>query len=222
MNRIQARNRALSIGLILAALLTACGPSPAELTPTVDPNAIRTQAVATFAVGLTNTALAAPTHTPTPSPSPTPSPTPRGSATAGTPVQANLTCYKLLYVSDVTIPDNTVVTPGQKFTKTWRAQNTGSCAWAPGFKFSLVGGDAMAGQTLVLSTAVPVGASYDLSIEMTVPSNKSGKIDGTWRMQDANGVYFGDPLTVVVQVGGATAAATQQVTETATTETPED
>jgi uncharacterized protein affecting Mg2+/Co2+ transport len=100
-----------------------------------------------------------------------------------------------------------VVTPGQTFTKTWRVQNTGSCAWAAGYKFSLVGGDAMGGQTVTLTTSVAPGSSYDISVPMTAPS-KSGKLTGSWRMSDAAGVYFGDTLTVVIVIGGSTATPT--------------
>ncbi|MGB8982612.1 MAG: hypothetical protein WCC12_12105, partial [Anaerolineales bacterium] len=54
----------VGITMIGALLLSACGASELDLTPTVAPDAIRTQAVATFAADLTVTALVAPTHTP--------------------------------------------------------------------------------------------------------------------------------------------------------------
>ena len=52
--------------MIGAVLLSACGATPADLTPTVtvNPDEIRTQAVGTFAAGLTLTAFAAPSNTP--------------------------------------------------------------------------------------------------------------------------------------------------------------
>src|SRR3990170_1717027 len=195
-------NRA-PILFLIGLIVSACGPSAADLTPTVDPNAIRTQAVATFSVALTQTQSAKPTATPSPSPSPTLIPTTSTPGTPGAAAQTNPSCYGLLFVADVTIPDNTTVSPGQKFTKTWRAQNSGSCAWAPGFTFSLIGGEAMGGQTLTLTQAVPVGATADLSIEMTAPTNKTGKLEGTWQMADSSGLYFGNALFVIVVVGGS-------------------
>lgn len=71
------RFRSILILVALAALavLPACGaatPAP----PTVDPNAIYTQAVMTVSAGLTETAAARPTDTPTPEPSSTPEPSP--------------------------------------------------------------------------------------------------------------------------------------------------
>ncbi|HEY9528088.1 MAG TPA: hypothetical protein VIR02_13425, partial [Anaerolineales bacterium] len=55
----------IQILMIGAVLLSACGATPADLTPTVtvNPDEIRTQAVGTFAAGLTLTAFAAPSNT---------------------------------------------------------------------------------------------------------------------------------------------------------------
>ncbi len=220
------RTKSLPLILILLTALTlsACGSSQAEETPTLSVEDLQTAAVGTFQAVQTQTALAAPTMTPPPSPTVTPTlsllPTlPLSTQAVNTPVvAATASCNKLLYVSDVTVPDNTAVTPGQTFTKTWRVQNTGSCAWAAGYKFSLVGGDAMGGQTVTLTTSVAPGSSYDISVPMTAPS-KSGKLTGSWRMSDAAGVYFGDTLTVVVVIGGSTGTAGPTATNTPVTPT---
>ena len=34
------------------------------------------------------------------------------------------------FVSDVTIPDGTVMAPGQSFTKTWKLKNIGTTSWS--------------------------------------------------------------------------------------------
>ncbi len=206
--------------LLSAAILltvTGCGPSAAELTPTIDPNMIRTEAVSTFSYSLTQTALAKPTNTATLTPSPTSSPTPIRTGTALTQAASGpATCYGLVYAQDVTVPDNSPMTPGQSFTKTWRVRNTGSCAIAPGFTFKNVGGDPMGGQPLTLTQPIPAGATTELSINMTAPTS-TGTVQGTWRMADANGGYFGDPLTVVIVIGGG-AATSATPTETLTPE----
>jgi hypothetical protein len=205
------------LGTLILLTVTGCGPSAAELTPTIDPNMIRTEAVSTFASSLTQTALAKPTNTPTLTPSPTSSPTPIRTGTPLTQAASGpATCYNVVYAQDVTVPDNSPMTPGQAFTKTWRVRNTGSCAIAPGFTFKNVGGDPMGGQPLTLTQPVPAGATTDLSINMTAPSS-SGTIQGTWRMADANGSYFGDPLTVVIVIGGS-ASTSSAPTETLTPE----
>lgn len=211
----------IQVLMVGALLLSACGATPADLTPTVtvDPNIIRTQAVGTFAADLTLTAFSAPSSTPAPSVTPlatfTTGPTSTGGIAVGTAPVAGATasCYGLSFVSDVTIPDNTPVTSGQAFTKTWKVKNAGSCAWDAGFKFAFTGGEQMGGATYTLPSAVAAGAVTDISVAMTAPS-KTGTLRGNWRMQTAAGQYFGDEVYVQVVVGGGGAAATNTATST--------
>jgi hypothetical protein len=117
-------------------------------------------------------------------------------------------CYNLSYVKDVTIPDNTPVTPGQSFTKTWLVSNSGSCAWEVGFIFNVVGGEAMSGAAVTLNQKVEPGRQFEFSVPMVAPTDKTGELKGTWRLSDANGNFFGDGVYVLVIVGNATPAAT--------------
>jgi hypothetical protein len=105
--------------------------------------------------------------------------------------------------------------PGESFTKTWRVMNSGSCAWGTGYKFSLIGGEAMGGQAVTLQQPVAPGATYEISVPMTAPTTPpaggTDSISGTWRMADANGAFFGDAVTVVIKLntgGGGDATAT--------------
>jgi hypothetical protein len=195
-------------------VLTACGGSDADLTPTVDPNALSTQVVETFSAGLTQTAVAQPTIQlfPTLTASATFAPFATSAATFPPISQATIaptkSCYSMAFVSDVTIPDNTPMTPGQTFTKTWKVVNNGSCAWDAGFKFAFTGGDAMSGVTYTLPSAVAVNATADISVAMTAPTTKTGAIRSNWRMSTAGGQFFGDEVYVVVTVGGTAATAT--------------
>jgi hypothetical protein len=218
-----------TIMMIGAFVLSACGATPADLTPTVTVNVdeIRTQAVSTFAADLTATAFAAPTLTPSPSFTPialTPLVTSTGGVALGgaTVPAAGVTasCYGMTFVSDVSIPDNTPMTAGQTFTKTWKVKNAGSCAWDAGFKFAFTGGEQMGGTIFTLPAAVAAGAVYDISVPMTAP-NKTGTLRGNWRMQTAGGQAFGDEVYVQIVVGGGGAAPTNTgAAATATTGAP--
>ncbi len=183
----------------LSLMLIACTNQAVTTAPELDANALRTQAVSTFASSLTETLVALPVNsaTPTSLPSFTPAPVTETSAAENT---AN-PCYKLVYVKDVTIPDGTHLKNNEVFTKTWQVQNNGACAWAPGFTLSHVGGDAMRGQALILTEPIPVGAKRELSIELVAPTNQNGLVQSSWRMSDANGVFFGDTLTINIIVG---------------------
>ena len=208
------RNKLMTILITGILILTACGGSDADLTPTVDPNALSTQVVETFAAGLTQTAAAQPTIQlfPTLTPSPTFAPFATSAATFPPASQATIaptkSCYSMAFANDVTIPDKTPMTPGQTFTKTWKVVNNGSCAWDAGFKFAFTGGDAMSGVTYTLPSAVAVNATVDISVAMTAPTTKTGDIRGNWRMSTAGGQFFGDEVYVIVTVGGSAATAT--------------
>ncbi|MGZ6346107.1 MAG: NBR1-Ig-like domain-containing protein [Anaerolineales bacterium] len=208
----------LSIFIILAAVgslaLSACGGNAAIGTPTAA--AIETSAVGTFAAGLTQTFLSLPTDTPTATPTFTPTTTPTRStplATMTGAVTATISCYGLTLVSDVTIPDNTAMNPGQTFTKTWQVKNTGTCNWDAGFKFVFISGDSMGGIPLVLVTPVSPGGLMDISIAMTAPS-KAGAVRGHWRMSTASGALFGADVFVAIIVGNSTSTPTATVTGT--------
>jgi uncharacterized protein YkwD len=86
---------------------------------------------------------------------------------------------------DVTIPDNTPVKAGEKFTKTWEFQNTGKCPWKD---YTLVfdSGDQM---NAPLSAPVPDTAPKDkvqVSVELTAPA-ADGSYTGYFRLNDSEG-----------------------------------
>lgn len=218
------KHKSIILVLFLAMFgLSACVMSASdELTKS--PEEIQTMAVLTYQGQLTQTALAVPTATFTPSPTETPIiivtfASPEGaseSLAADTPVsdeqlsdEAAIDCYDLSYVRDVTIPDNTVMTPGQTFTKTWLVSNSGTCAWEPGFVFNVIGGEAMDGVSVTLKQTVEPGRQYEFSVPMVAPTDITGEIKGTWQLSDTKNNFFGDGVYVLIEIpGGATPTAT--------------
>ena len=200
----------LLLALAMIFLFNLRGTQQTALTPTIDVNHVRTEAVSVFISELTGTAQANPTSTLTSTVSPT-------STLQGTEsVSPTPSCYRLLYVRDVTIPDNTPMTPAQVFTKTWLVENSGLCAWRPGFKLVLVGGVAMGGSPFTLVQTANPGDRIEISVKMAAPTNQTGINQGTWRMSDENGTLFGDALTVIIDIGG-TRTGTPPTTEATTT-----
>ena len=202
--------------LLVALVLSACGGSDAEATPTLSMEQIQTLAVITYQAQLTQTALAQPTATPRPTNTPITVVTFASPSGASAPTATNTTaassggssaCYGLSYISDVTIPDNTKVTPGQSFTKTWKVLNSGSCAWESGFIFNIVGGQAIGGTAVTLNQRVEPGRQYEFSVPMVVPTDATGELKGTWRLSDTNGNFFGDGVYVLVNVSGTAATS---------------
>lgn len=187
------------LALILCLPLFSCGTNESKQ---VDVDAIRTEAVSTFASSLTETLAPRPTASFTPTSLPTFTPAVLTQTAAADGGSEN-SCYDLLWIEDRTIPDGTRMKANESFTKTWLVQNNGGCAWAPGFTFSHVGGDPMRGKTVLLKEPIPVGAKREVSVELVVPGGQSGLVQGSWRMADASGKYFGDTLSVNIIVGEA-------------------
>jgi len=214
----------MTIVIMFSLLMSGCGGSNAEATPTLSVEVIQTYAVATFSGGLTQTALAAPTITPTPTSTVTPLPTP--TLVNVTPLATMIaviptsSCNMMSFVNDVTIPDNAPMKPGQTFTKTWKVKNSGTCAWEAGYKFAFTGGDAMSGATYTLPQSVPANSQVDISVAMTAPG-KTGSVRGNWRMSTATGQFFGDEVYLVILVGGTAGKATNTVEPGSETDTPE-
>ena len=212
--------RQIATSLAAGLLLAACGSGTEEAAVTLTVEVIQTEAVATFAAGLTETALAIPTHTPietmTPTPTATNAPAATNTAAATLP---EASCYGLTFVSDVTVPDDTTMAPSQTFTKTWRVRNSGSCAWQAGFDLNFTGGEAMGGSTVSLTSAAQPGAEVDLSVPLTAPT-AAGIYRGNWRMTDAGGTFFGDEVYVQIVVEGSAATATSAPTTATPTATP--
>jgi hypothetical protein len=215
-------------GLVLCAvLLASCGGGEAEgtVTPTFSADQIQTFAIETFSAALTDTALAAPSDTPVPTLTASPTFAPIATITGGTPVSnqpasaSSASCYKLTFVSDVSVPDNTAMTQGQAFTKTWKVLNSGSCAWDAGFKFAFKSGEQMSGATYVLPSAIAPNATLDISVAMTAPA-KTGTLRGDWQMSTAGGQFFGDIVYVQIVVGGGTASTAVTSTTGGATNTP--
>lgn len=202
---MKTRNISIIIILIFAVLLfsyeTRNSTQPANPT-NVDVDALRTEAVATYASSLTETMIVVPIVAPTLTIEFTPTLT-NTTLTPETSTKAD-SCYNLIWIKDLTIPDGTQLKPNEVFTKTWLVQNNGGCAWPPGFSFNNVGGDLMRGKSIVLQEPIPVGAKREFTIILVAPNHQNELIQSSWRMADANGNYFGDTLWVKILVGNIT------------------
>jgi hypothetical protein len=198
----------VSLCAVSILALTACGPSGADATPTLGFDAISTYAAQTFeANAATDTALSPPTLAASPTALPSPFPTfalpaslPTIAFATSTPLASGGSeCDNAAYIEDLTIPDNTHLDPGQKFTKTWLVQNTGTCPWSTSYKLVHVDGLAMSGAETFVPLQVPVGQQAQLSVDMKAPTS-SGQYYGRWRLENANNAPFGSILTVVIKV----------------------
>jgi hypothetical protein len=124
-------------------------------------------------------------------------------------------CDSSLFVADVTIPDNTSMAAGTTFTKTWTLNNNGSCTWNSSYSLKFVSGSQMSGSTTSIGSSIGPTHDLNVSISMTAPST-AGTYTGYWRLVNASGEFFGQPVTVTIVVVAATATLTPTATLTST------
>lgn len=162
--------------LLFLLTLTSCvkiSSPPAETAPPAPPLFV------TSTLPPTKPALTVPTPIP-----PTPSPTLDPSITR-TP-DPQLSCRdSAVLVEDVTFPDNTQVSAGGKFTKTWKLQNSGTCAWT-GYSVAFVNGDRMNSPDSVPLPDTEKGGTVEVSVELTAPST-DGTYRGNFELRNASG-----------------------------------
>jgi hypothetical protein len=193
--------RFVSILILLALGLTACN-MPSDAADTESANAVLTAAAQTVEANLTQAAPAAPADQPTAAPvlptNTTPPDVTLAVPTNTLPVAtATQDCDKGDFVTDVTIPDGTVLDPDESFTKTWRLKNTGTCSWTPSYAIVFDSGDAMSGPaTQALTGNVNPGQTVDISVNLKAPS-ADGTYRGYWKLRNAAGTLF---ATVYVDV----------------------
>jgi len=147
----------------------------------------------------------------------TPSLTPIHTPTPTITTTAEPCTMSAVLISDVSIPAGTILTPGQLFTKTWRLQNTGTCAWE-GYKLVYVRGNRMGGNSPSSIRNIQAGEVFDLSLELTAPSYH-GFYEGVWQIQSEKGSLIGPELKVIVGIPTPTPSPTATATAT-TTATP--
>ncbi len=183
----------LSILIGLAILMAGCSIEPAESTPNVAGTAAA-MAETIVAVQLTKVAENA-TATPTTEPTATATFTPTISIPTVFPTQSsssgdNGTCLLASMISE-TIPDGTVLEPGEIFDKAWVIQNKGTCTWTNEYKMIYHHGDTLGADAIYsFGGAVAPGESFTLTVPMMAPA-VAGEYTSFWTLQSPDGKTFG-------------------------------
>ena len=173
----------------LIFLLTACVTVSQGNAPTESPILFVTSTLPPTQRGITLPTEIPPTLTLTPDPL-TPS------ATSSTRKCAD----SAILVEDVNYPDNSVVTAGEKFTKTWKLQNVGDCTWT-GYTIAFVSGERMSTQDAAPVPETEAGKPVDVSIDLVAPT-KDGTYQGNFELLNADGkrIPIGTETTFWVKI----------------------
>jgi len=115
-------------------------------------------------------------------------------------------CDWASFVKDITIPDSTVLAPGETFTKIWRLKNRGTCTWTSDYMLVFSSGSQMGGKAVVTFPGnIAPGQTVDVSVLLTAPS-APGSYSGYWMLRNSAGALFGTgdkaniPFYVDIQV----------------------
>ncbi|KAJ2008411.1 hypothetical protein GGI06_005279, partial [Coemansia sp. S85] len=166
---------------------------------TLAPVAAMASAVSAAAASIvTDLDAAVATHAPPPPP-PTPprvQPISRGNSV----VQSSK--YIAIFVEDVTIPDGTIMAPGESFVKIWSVANMGDSEWPKDTMLVHVEGEpSIPGNQKTVP--IVVSKRYEqvgIAIDLVAPM-EPGRYVSQWRLMTSDGQYFGTGLwcTIVVE-----------------------
>ena len=195
--------------ILLGMLLAACGPSTTPGAPTPDVAAVRTSAAGTVVSQFTLTAAAFTATT---------APVEETLAPAATATQTSLPvaavtnaegttvalCDKYSWdpeTVDVNVPDDTTMSPGQEFVKTWKVKNIGTCTWGEGYELIFSYGEEMDGVAQPLGAAIGPGQEVDVSVQFTAP-DLPGTYLSLWTLENPSGIAFqgNDNKVLYVQI----------------------
>jgi hypothetical protein len=203
---MKKKTRIFNLIMILALFLGACNLPSNNVEDIASTAAAQT--VEAFLSATPKSVTVTPSSTPLPAPATL---TPQPVFTNTPAVTATSTCNVAQFVADVTIPDGTVMTPGQAFTKKWRIKNIGSCAWS-GYTLVFDSGDSMNGPASKPISALNPGQEVDLEVSLTAPAT-AGNYRGYWRITTNGSVlvpivdgYQGKSFYVDIKVQSAATA----------------
>lgn len=181
---MEKKTHLFTLLIVIALFLSACNlPSKNN-----DEDIASTAAAQTVEALLSATPVSGiptPSFTPLPVPA-TLTPNPLSGITNTPLATATTNCNVAQFITDVTIPDGTIMAPNEAFNKKWRIKNIGTCTWT-GFSLVFDSGDALSGPaTKAISTLNP-GQEVDLDVNLIAPATV-GSYRGYWRINTNTGV----------------------------------
>ena len=114
--------------------------------------------------------------------------------------QSGVTCVdNLTFISDLTIPDGTSVTPQSTMDKRWEVENTGSCNWDERYRVRLIAGPDLGAQKEQALYPARSGTRASIRILFQAPA-EPGAYRSAWQAFNPQGEPFGDPFFIDIVV----------------------
>jgi len=103
------------------------------------------------------------------------------------------------YIEDLTIPDGTIVAPGETIVKRWSVQNSGTCDWGPDYRLVHISGEGLTGPDEVALYPAVAGSDAVWQVVLQAPM-ETGTYHSRWQARAPDGTFFGEEVYVVVTV----------------------
>jgi hypothetical protein len=105
----------------------------------------------------------------------------------------------LWFFQDISIPDGTQVSPGERLDKRWLVQNAGTCNWDERYQVRLEAGPNMG--VPAVQSLFPARSGLELTIRMNfIAPEDPGVYRSAWQAYDPDGQPFGDPFFIEIEV----------------------
>ncbi len=202
------KKKILFMLIILSLIISAC-----EKSTEVDAESIATSAAQTVEARFTEMAK---TMTPEPSSVEESAPAETGATPTATTVPTETPvpntgevlpddCLVANFAGE-TVPDGTIVAPGEYFMKSWTIINNGTCTWHNGYKLVYWDGSLLGGAAeYPFFEEIAPGETMTFPIQLLAPT-EPGIYEGAWKFKSPSGHIFGvgqynAPVSVSISVG---------------------
>jgi hypothetical protein len=119
-------------------------------------------------------------------------------ATSAVTTTANV-CLSSAYVADVTVPDGTKFKNSEKFKKTWKVRNNGTCEWPADTALVFVSGTKLGTPDTIAVGKVAPNTEAEIGVELAAPE-QYGSYTGLWQLRSGQ-ANFGTQLSAVIVAG---------------------
>lgn len=99
------------------------------------------------------------------------------------------------FLEDLTIPDGSIVRPGEEVDKRWAVENAGTCDWGPGYALVRVSDDELGGPAEIDLYPARAGTRAVWQVVFLAPRN-AGLYVSEWQARAPDGTRFGDEVFV--------------------------
>jgi len=105
----------------------------------------------------------------------------------------------LSFLDDLTVEDNTAVSPGASIDKQWLVHNTGTCNWDETYRLKWIGGDTLGAAEEQALYPARAGTQATLRILFTAPPVEN-IYESAWQAVGPDGNVFGDLIFIKIVV----------------------